>query len=443
VPHFELNPVVSRRNLLGLMGAGGISVVAAACGSSSPKSASVAPKSSGSAAFDPSKVNGTIDLARWPVGSTSTGTMAKIIAGFEAKYPGAKVTDTITASSEYQSTELTVLRNSSAGDIFTAFRGGQFQSFVDAGLYMDLSGQPFISNFQPKYLTSFASGGKQLGIPYLLLFLMFVYNESIFNQVGETVLPTTWDGFLSLCDKIKSKGIIPIAWPGGDANNRAQIMNAMVMNNAPTSNMFAEIQTGKLKATDAWFIKTLQQFVQLKPYFEPDSTGTAVGPCLELFASGKAAMLATGDYDISAARALGATFPMGVVSPVTVNSNPKYLGVYNLTYILGVKASTSEPDTALAFVDYLSLHGPAGTFANGEDDHVTVKNVDYTKRDLAATALWLNKPTILAPNYQFNSVEMGDAMIEAAIAAVNGTSPEAAAEAAQKTIDQLRAQAAA
>jgi len=69
--------------------------------------------------------------------------------------------------------------------------------------------------------------------------------------------------------------------------------------------------------------------------------------------------------------------------------------------------------------------------------------VDYTKRDLAATALWLNKPTILAPNYQFNSVEMGDAMIEAAIAAVNGTSPEAAAEAAQKTIDQLRAQAAA
>ena len=59
----------------------------------------------------------------------------------------------------------------------------------------------------------------------------------------------------------------------------------MVMNNMPTDNAFTGIEAGTLKVTDDWFIKTLKQYQQLTPYFEPNSTGTASEPLQQLFAS--------------------------------------------------------------------------------------------------------------------------------------------------------------
>ncbi|MHB1535050.1 MAG: ABC transporter substrate-binding protein, partial [Acidimicrobiales bacterium] len=258
--------------------------------------------------------------------------------------------------------------------------------------------------------------------------------------VGISSPPTTWQGFLSMCQTLKSKGYIPIAWPGATAGDNAQLLNSMVMNNAPVPDMFAQIQAGKLKATDPWFVKTLSQYAELRPYFQPDAVGSAVGPADELFASGKAAMLARGDYAIAPVRQLGATFKIGLLSPITVNTSPKYTGVYNLTYIMGVKSNTPNRDTALAFVDYLSQPGPASVFANGEDDHVTVKGATYTEADLAATSVWLHRPTILAPNYQWTDLQMETAMAQATISVVGGTSPQQAAATAQNVIDQQRAQ---
>ncbi|MHB1534652.1 MAG: ABC transporter substrate-binding protein, partial [Acidimicrobiales bacterium] len=223
-----LNPSsINRRQFLALVGAGGASLALGACsggpGAAAPSSAN------GTSAFNAKNVKGVINLARWPAGGT-TGTMAKIIAAFEKKYPGAKVVDTITPSAEYQSTELLRMRNSGAGDVFMAFRGSQYTSMVSAGLYSDLTGQPFISNYYSQYLTTFRSGGKQFGLPYLLLFLMPTYNVDLFDKVGISSPPTTWQGFLSMCQTLKSKGYIPIAWPGATAGDNAQLLHSMVMN---------------------------------------------------------------------------------------------------------------------------------------------------------------------------------------------------------------------
>ena len=45
------------------------------------------------------------------------------------------------------------------------------------------------------------------------------YNKSVFSKAGINTMPRTWDEFLSLCAKLKSRGITPIAlgsknrWP--------------------------------------------------------------------------------------------------------------------------------------------------------------------------------------------------------------------------------------
>ena len=67
-------------------------------------------------------------------------------------------------------------------------------------------------------------------------------------------------------------------------------------------------------------------------------------PLQQLFASGKAAMLATGSFHIGAVRKLGAKFPIGLIAPITVAADKaKYEGIYNATFILGVNTAGTRP----------------------------------------------------------------------------------------------------
>ncbi len=68
--------------------------------------------------------------------------------------------------------------------------------------------------------------------------------------------------------------------------------------------------------------------------------------------------------------------------------------------------------------------------------HVSVKGVEYTDPDLKRLSPWLEKKTILAPRYQFNDLDIRNAVEGACIAVVGGTDPAAAAKKAQSVIDQ-------
>jgi raffinose/stachyose/melibiose transport system substrate-binding protein len=207
----------------------------------------------------------------------------------------------------------------------------------------------------------------------------------------------------------------------------------------PTDNAFADIEAGTRKVTDDWFVTTLKQYQQLTPYFEPNSTGTASEPLQQMFASGKAAMLATGSFHFGAVRKLGATFPIGLIAPITVaKDKAKYEGIYNATFILGVNTAGKQQDAALKWLEFLSDPVNAAVYANGTSQHLTVKNVDYTNADLKHTAPWLAKKTLLAPRFQFNNLDIRNAVEGSCVAVVGGTSPEEAAQKAQTVIDQKR-----
>ena len=99
-----------------------------------------------------------------------------------------------------------------------------------------------------------------------------------------------------LCESLRGAGVAPIAWPGGEPANAGQLLNAMVMNNAPFDDMFARIEAGTARVTDDWFLTTLRQYAQLAPYFQDGALGAASEPCQQLFAQGGAAMLATSAF---------------------------------------------------------------------------------------------------------------------------------------------------
>jgi len=148
-------------------------------------------------------------------------------------------------------------------------------------------------------------------------------------------------------------------------------------------------------------------------------------------------MLVTGSYHLGAVRGLGAEFPMDLIFPHTTTSGKsKYEGVYNATFILGVNAASDVQPAAMAWVDFLSQPENAAFYANATAQHVAVDGVEYTNADLTATSPWLTRKTALAPRFQFENLDVRNAVEAACIAVVAGTSPMEAAEAAQKVVDE-------
>ncbi|GAA1611172.1 ABC transporter substrate-binding protein [Actinoplanes couchii] len=414
-----------RRNLLKLAAGAGAASFLAACagpGGSTKTTADTKAKD--------------LSFAHWR--AEDKAVFEQIIADFQ-KVKGIAVRQDISPSNDYQSTALQKLRGGTIGDSFTAFRGAQFLDIAKAGVSTDLTGQSLLSKYEPSLITAGASDGKQYGVPYQLVFNTPLANTDLISKAGLGEAPKDWQGFLALADKLKTQGVAPIAWPGGDAANAGQLLNIMVVNNAPADDALGKIETGEYKVTDDWFLTVLKQYAELRPYFQDSATGTSSDAALALFAQGKAALLATGSFQVAGVRKLGATFPIDLLAPITTTADKaRYEGVFNATFILGVNAKSAKQDNARAWIEHLSDPAVAGVYANGTAQHVTVKDVEYTNADLKALAPWLTRKTALAPRFQFTNLDIRGAVENATVAVAGGKSPEQAAEEAQKVIDQKK-----
>lgn len=425
---------LDRRSFLTGLGAMGAVGALAACAGPGSKGS---PAASTAAAGGTGPVSGTVSFAHWR--AEDKAAFDTLIAEFVKANPDAKVTQDISPSNDYQSTALQKIRSGNVGDAFVAFRGAQFVNMAKAGLYTDLSSASVKDRYIPALIAAGQDGGKQLGLPYQLVFNMPVVNKDAFAKAGITAMPTDWDGWLAMCDKLKSAGYIPMAWPGGEAGNAGHLFNSMIMNNAPSDDACAKIEAGTVKVTDDWFVNTLKQYVQLRPFFQDNSVGTAVEPAQQLFASGKAAMLVTGSFHVAAVRKLGATFPVDLVSPITVAKDKmKYEGIYNATFILGVNTASKNQAAAIRWIEFLSDPKNAAAYSNATVQHLTVKDLTYGNADLQALSPWLTRKTMLAPRFQFNNLDIRNAVEGACVKVVGGAEPATAATDAQKIVDQKR-----
>ncbi|HIZ35467.1 MAG TPA: extracellular solute-binding protein [Candidatus Ruania gallistercoris] len=423
---------LTRRGALHVFGGGGLLAAVAACAGPGSGGGGEEPPDTGGG---DGEIGGEISFAHWRAEDQEV--LAEIIESFSADNEGATVRQDISPSNDYQSNALQQIRSGNIGDLFVAFRGAQFVDMVSAGLYADLSDTDVVGKYNPSLIEAGAQDGKQFGLPYQMVFNQPVSNLDVLEEAGISEPPPDWDGWLSMCEDILSIDKIPMAWPGGEIGNAGHLFNCMMMNNAPSDDMCAKIESGEYKCTDDWFLHTLEQYVELRPYFQNNATGTAVEPAQQMFASGDAALLLTGSFHIAAVRAMDAQFPMGMMAPITVSADEaKYVGIHNATFILGVNTASENQATAMALLEYLSETEPASIYANGTAQHLTVAEVNYENEDLAATADWLEKDTMLAPRFQFNDLDIRNAAEQSCIDVVGGTSPEQAAEQAQQIIDE-------
>lgn len=377
----------------------------------------------------------TINFLHWR--GEDVKALDTIIDKFETANPTIKVEMQTLPSDQYQSTAQAKLSDGSVGDVFASFPGAQFDALAKAGVFTDLSGSSFLDSFNGDLIAAGQQDGKQLAVPYQLVYNDPIYNVKLFEKYGLTP-PADWEGFLALCQKLKDNGIIPIAFAGADIGP-GQFMNTMVMNNEPSDDIFEKVEAGEAKLTDEWWVKTLTQIKELndKGYFQPDALGTKDAAAGALFVQEKAGMLASGSYQLAQNAAQNPELEQALLAPITVSAGEaKYEGVHTSTFMLAVNSKSKYPEEAKKFLEYLSQPDVAGEYANATGQNVTVDGVSYDSPELKVAEDWTSKKTLFQPRFTIKNGDNQKAVTNSIQAVLGGSTPEEAAQEAQAVIDQ-------
>ena len=126
------------------------------------------------------------------------------------------------------------------------------------------------------------------------------YNKDLFAQAGITSFPTNWDEFFVACDKLKAKGILPLAYgTGGQALNAGFYPYydlSYLMMGLPLSD-WQKLYSGKIPWTDPAIVAQLTKWASLKTQGCTNSDVLTNTDSVAQFEAGQAAMTLEGSWD--------------------------------------------------------------------------------------------------------------------------------------------------
>jgi len=231
---------------------------------------------------------------------------------------------------------------------------------ADAGVYLDLTDEPFMDNFTDSVLDVVAYNDQQLSVPLgLSYYTGAYYNKTMFEEMGLT-LPTTWSEFVTLCETLEAAGISPLGIGGKDSWPAGLTMNAAVQGLYPTQEDKQDLARGlwsqDIKLTDDGPQEILDRVQQFYDFAQPNFAGVDYAAIPAGFANGEFAMTVDGTWNqptIDAA--VGDKFEYGYF-PVPTSENAddnKFLGG-KADLRLSVASGTKNKVTALAWLDFLT-----------------------------------------------------------------------------------------
>ena len=218
---------VSRRTVLkGMAGAAGlvsIPAIIAACGSSAATTApsEAAPSAAAPSAAAPSEAAPSVAAGSITLGSNYSdpvpkGVLAGIVDTF-TQQTGITVKINTVDHGTFQD-QISSYLQGTPDDVFTWFSGFRMRFFAAQGLATDISDvwSKAGSNYSDAFkVGSTGDDGKQYFIPIYNYPWAVFYRKSVFADKGYTP-PTTLDEFKTLAAKMKSDGLIPMAFADKD-----------------------------------------------------------------------------------------------------------------------------------------------------------------------------------------------------------------------------------
>jgi raffinose/stachyose/melibiose transport system substrate-binding protein len=243
-----------------------------------------------------------------------------------------------------------------------------WQTLIEAGYLMDLTGQPFLDNYKDSALQDAGTYNDKvyqinLGtVSYSGIF----YNKDLFTEYNLEV-PTTWDQLVTACDTFKENDIPCMTAGGKDGWPIFVGAYGLIGSIYPDQEALVEgLWTGSIKWNDE---KSMEMWNKMKVYaqdmMEQGASGIAGDAAPGRFASGAVAMFPGGTWYASAIESAEPAFEWGYI-PFPGSDDPennKYLfGKYDQGWVIAENSPNkeagllyleefSQPDNYEAFIN--------------------------------------------------------------------------------------------
>lgn len=233
----------------------------------------------------------------WSTDSARGAALNKLIEKFNEDNKG-KIEVKVTVNPDfpaYQEKVKTMISTDTTPDIFhynfnpndlSRQKSGKLMDFTK---YMD---DEWKARFGEGDLENLTVDGQITSIPFEKAGAVLYYNKDLFADAGITEFPTTWDGLLDVCKKLKDNGVIPFSlYTADDAWYTCNLFTYLAASYAGTDtlNKGGDINTPEMKEAAA----KLREFLD---YTTGDAIGANYSVAMNNFASEKTAMVIDGPW---------------------------------------------------------------------------------------------------------------------------------------------------
>jgi raffinose/stachyose/melibiose transport system substrate-binding protein len=178
-----------------------------------------------------------------------------------------------------------------------------------------------------------------------------LYNRTLFENLGLSV-PQKWDEFIELCETLKARGIIPIAfdseWWGPQF-----FFGSIMSNNGADAAWTEKLERGEVKVRDPIFVDAMRKTRELidRGYVPPDWLSLRREQSKDMIGEGKAAMMIAGTWDMPSIIARNPDHDVDfMMVPGTDRTVPNInIGTYRV-----IHAGTEYPEEAKLFVAFMN-----------------------------------------------------------------------------------------
>jgi len=215
---------------------------------------------------------GTVTLGSYQSDATPKAALKAMIDYCSAQ-TGVNVTINTTNHGDFQNAISSYLQGT-PDDIFTWFAGYRLKYFADQGLLTNID--DVWANAKSNYTDAFGKAvtgndGHVYMVPWSNYPWVVMYRKSVFEKNGWTV-PTTWDEFTALAAKMKTAGLIPMAFADKDgwpAMGTFDILNMRING----YQFHVDLMAGKEKWTDPKVTAVFDAWKKLLPDYSDGALG--------------------------------------------------------------------------------------------------------------------------------------------------------------------------
>lgn len=302
----------------------------------------------------------------------------KMIAALEEQNPGVKYEAQAIDYGQFMTMLKTKLAGGDAPDII-AGRPKEYLDLIAAGHLMPLTGQEFLNNVSQEALASMTVNGEVYGVPTNMGGMGIFYNRKVFEENGIEI-SKSHEALMEACQKFQDAGIYPFAhgykdsWPA-ECEIQSDLYGYCLQQNPK---MFEEIQAGEKTFADyPEFREVVQRTADRLSFESGDDFGTDCAQARNMLINGEAAMLVSGNWEISEFVALGVDDQIGFFATPNTDDDQPVLGLASGGSYL-VTEQSEHKEEALKFIEFMASEEGMAIMNEGGTDIPCVLDGDLS-----------------------------------------------------------------